>query len=432
MTDKPDSLEITSFPALISGLRDVFTVRNWRYVLPLALASVIVRGRKTVTNLVRACHIHRSYSGFHRFFSDYHWFEICLARKALELIQRAFSPDQIDLVVDDTFCMKHRGHTDGICLWTKQGPRGNLYFEGHTWVVIGLNLRVPESGRSLFFPLLTQMYIREEEFEEPEDFRTRYQIAGSLIQALTDGHSIPVQVIADGNYATRPFLQSLRVAGATFVGRLRKDARLYDPRSRISSNGRLARHGPRLPILRYLFRGKSVQRLKLNVYGKPRTLFIREFLAYWPSVDGVVKAVAVKGLPKGPALLFSTNTWLSAQEVIEIYASRWKIEIGIRDAKQFMSFGKLHTRKKRAITRQTNFLLVMQSFVQLWYLKKYGDRLLIPQDPWYPAKTHPSYEDMLKTLRRELVAELIHQLMSRFGRTANGRRAIIRRLKEAI
>lgn len=198
MADKPTVI-VSTFPGLVGALRHVFTKRNWPYVIPLMAAAVLVGGRKTITNLIRFCGLRRYFSGFHRFFSEYRWCEVQLARAVLQLIQSCFPGlTEIPLAVDDTFCDKPRGETFGACLFNKKVGGHDSYREAHNWIVVGLGLEVPQSDRRLFFPLLADLYVRREELEDPTEFRTKFQIAGALVAALTEGLKTPVIGVADG------------------------------------------------------------------------------------------------------------------------------------------------------------------------------------------------------------------------------------------
>lgn len=430
---KQKIIYVSTFSEFLKHVREVFTKRNWPYAVALMTAMVIVTGRKTITNLIRAASLSRYFTGYYRFFEDYRWSEVKLARKVLEMIVECFGLGSVELAVDDTICQKKRAKTYGVSLYNK-GSRGrfNSYQEGHNWVTVGLVLTSKDTEQKYFFPLLAGLYVRKEDLEDKEEFKTKFEIGGELVRRLVENLGISVVLAADGAYAQKPFLKELKKASVGFVGRLRKDARLYKPRPRKSHPGRKSKHGKRLPRLSYLFRGKQCKLIKVVAYGRMRKVKVREFLAYWPSVDGVIKAVAVKGMGKKPTLLFSTDIKMSAERIIEIYAGRWRIETGYRDAKQYMGFGQTQCTVKKAIIRYTVFTMLTQSMVQLWYLKKHGEQLPHEPDPWYQRKKLLSFQDMLMAVRAELKRNLIskvciHALKMRFAA-----KTLINRINEVI
>jgi hypothetical protein len=73
---------------------------------------------------------------------------------------------------------------------------------------------------------------------------------------------------------------------------------------------------------------------------------------------GKVALVIVKEKRKKPRFLISTNTHLSALDVVRYYAKRWKIEQMIKDLKQRLGFGDYQTRSFQAIARHAALSLI--------------------------------------------------------------------------
>ena len=57
------------------------------------------------------------------------------------------------------------------------------------------------------------------------------------------------------------------------------------------------------------------------------------------------------GEAKALRVFISTHTELTAQEILNIYAKRWNIEVFFRNCKQKLAFDKCQLRKKQGITR---------------------------------------------------------------------------------
>ena len=57
------------------------------------------------------------------------------------------------------------------------------------------------------------------------------------------------------------------------------------------------------------------------------------------------------GEAKALRVFISTHTELTAQEILNIYANRWNIEVFFRSCKQKLAFDKCQLRKKQGITR---------------------------------------------------------------------------------
>ena len=87
------------------------------------------------------------------------------------------------------------------------------------------------------------------------------------------------------------------------------------------------------------------------------------------SLKRIIRIVLLLNLsnPDKPrqALLFSTDTELSAQEIIERYSARFQIEFLIRDAKQFTGLADCQARNQAAIHFHMNASLAVVNLAKL-------------------------------------------------------------------
>jgi hypothetical protein len=99
---------------------------------------------------------------------------------------------------------------------------------------------------------------------------------------------------------------------------------------------------------------------------------------------------------------------VTAVAVIERYAVRWSIEPANATSKQHMGVGQARNRISKAVERTVPFGMLVQSLVIVWYAVSgyHPDDVVARRQaqPWYDAKTEPSFEDMLTKLRRTLIA----------------------------
>ncbi len=142
--------------------------------------------------------------------------------------------------------------------------------------------------------------------------------------------------MADGAYAAQALLADLDER-VTFVGRLRGDAAVYDPRlpqAKPGRRGRKAQKGPRLPNpkaaaakadRKRVATGDWVwQAVTVTVYGEQRVLRAFAYRAVWPRVLGLrpVQVVVVRD-PDGKlddAYLFTTDVRADVGWVITQFA----------------------------------------------------------------------------------------------------------------
>jgi hypothetical protein len=144
------------------------------------------------------------------------------------------------------------------------------------------------------------------------------------------------------------------------------------------------------------------------MYGRQvkRKVLAVECVWYRVCPDQPVKLLIVRD-PAGQErddFLFCTDATAGAVEIIERFAARWPIEEAIRDGKQYNGFEHVQGWCKRTVVRQAPMALLVQTLVKAWFLE-YGLRRRSQQPKgtdWQPHKNHPSYLDMLATLRRVL------------------------------
>ena len=107
--------------------------------------------------------------------------------------------------------------------------------------------------------------------------------------------------------------------------------------------------------------------------------------------------------------LFCTEATVSEVEILERFAGRWPIEESIENGKQLDGMEKVQGWCPRTVLRQAPLALVIQTLVKAWYLL-HGVKAKAAQPKgtdWQGPKEHPSYLDMLATLRMVLWTERI-------------------------
>jgi hypothetical protein len=201
------------------------------------------------------------------------------------------------------------------------------------------------------------------------------------------------------------------------IARLRSSSTLYDfPGQRDPHRrGRGALKGERLGRVKEIAAARSDRFVTISPKGPglPSAISVYALDCLWfgvlhsRAVRVVIIADPSRKEPMAMALL-STNTSLTAQEIIERYAQRWTIEVCFRDAKQLSGVGEARNRTAQAVKRTVPFGFLCQALTIVWYalngdpaadIKEHRERA-----PWYRHKRSPSYGDMLVALRRAMIA----------------------------
>jgi hypothetical protein len=220
-----------------------------------------------------------------------------------------------------------------------------------------------------------------------------------------------LRVTADGQFATREVTGQLP-KGVNLVSRIRRDAALHTlpPQRRQRGPGRPRKKGERLPTPRDMARrrrkGWQTIEVRKGATTVQREVYSLVCLWYHVCRDQPIKLVIVRDptARQQDDFFFCTDPSASEQEIVERYYARWPIEESIQESKQHHGFEQVQGWCPKTVERQAPLALFVQTLVKAWYLRcGHKARSAKPKGPeredWMPEKTHPSYLDMLATLR---------------------------------
>lgn len=410
---------VQTFVDLLQPLSVAMTVPTFDTFLIVLCGWVFAR-RHNVTGMILAADAvgSKHHSAFHRLFSAARWSldEVGLAVADLLLSGNGAGAGaagtRVTLALDDTLCRKHGRkifgvgmHHDplissrkmGVCNW------------GHSWVILGLVVKLPLCpDRRWCLPILFRLY-RSKQTSDREGgaYRTRPQLAVQMLQLLCRRYpQRRFHVLADMAYGGQNVLKQLPV-NCDLTSRLLLDARLVDdpaPR-RPHRRGRPALRGKPLPSPRQMLKQRAV-RLKRKTYGRDDRLRVVERQARLYHVpQRKVKVVASESLRGGRCLraYYSTLADATAEEVLDAYGMRFSIEQTIQDCKGHLGFEQPQNWTEQAVRRTAPVAMLLYTLIIWWFARTGHHDCQAPQRPWYPAKSAPSFSDMLTTLRCQSV-----------------------------
>ena len=458
-----DATLVAAWKELCQQLAPAFTAPTLVTFLHLATGWVLCRSRPAVTSLTLTIgerllgHAARHWVTYERFFYRAAWSldevsRLLLVRVVLPLVDEFAARDDGDdgdgpppvaLNIDDATAARHGRHV-AFAGHFKDASASNVLRKvchwSHNWVLGCVHVRCrlwPDWAMA--FPVWFALYKKAAD-RDPKDkahpFRTRHEIAAAMLRAtraaLPPGRRI--EVAADGQYATRVLCGALdRPAGESLVSRMRSDAaavyalpptrRTPGQRGRMPAKGkRLPAKGKRLPAPRVMAarRTKGWRTIEVLAYGKTATKRVLPIACLWPHVCGPhpIKLLIVRD-PQGTQrddFLFCTDPEASDERVVERLAARWPIGDAVRDAKQRGGFERVQGWCPRTVERQAPFARIVQTLVKAWHVRHAaaGDDAAGVRPRGHEAcgwmreaKAHPSYLDMLATLRRVLWADRI-------------------------
>jgi hypothetical protein len=391
---------------------------RWRLSV-LLTGLLFASGRRTVSSWLRAAGVSTDYQ-------DYYYFLAPLGRKAgsvatqlfLLLVRHLPLPDRLLVVIDDSPTKRYGPKVEGADIHHNPtpGPADQKYLYGHIWVTLSLALRHPLWG-ALALPLRAMLYVREKTFatiprQRGWRFRTKLELAARLVQwlvALAKAAEKTVWVVVDGGYTKEPFLKPVLALGVTVVGRLRKDAALYDVppplrRGRRRGRGRPRKYGKnRISLAKRAGHPQGWQTVECTVYGKTVAKTYKTFLATYKPAGGVIRVVIVKEA-HGWFPFFGTDPQATPQQILEAFADRATIEQDFHDVKEVWGAGQQQVRNIWTNVAAYHLCLWMHTLVELrsWHLPHHAlcDR---SASPWDDPERRPSHADRRKALRRHIL-----------------------------
>lgn len=426
-----DATLITAWTAMCQELAPAFTGPTFVTFLQIATGWVLCRSEPKVTNLICTIgtsllgHAARHWTVYEKFFYRASWSlpkvsGLLLTRIIVPLIDRCAVEPQIDLVIDDTTCGRSGKHV-AFAGYFKDASISNtaqaVVHWSHNWVLGALTLR-PKRWPNwvLAMPVLFTLYRKATDCNRAHPFVTRQQIAAQMIHTLRQ--ALPertIRIAADGAYATKELAKAALECHSDLVSRIRSDAALNErPGARERGwPGRRKKKGPRLPTPRQLAAQprNDWRIIEVLAYGQrvKRQVFSMTCLWYHVAKEQPIKLLIVRdpaGIQKDD-YLFSTGWNTPDEQILERFAARWPIEECIHDGKQLGGFEQVQGWCPRTVERQAPMALIVQSLVKAWYLLQ--GVAAIAQQPqgshacgWMQPKDHPSYLDMLATLRGAL------------------------------
>jgi len=381
---------ILSLECIVDELQPAFTQPSSAAGCELLLGWLMCLGRHTRRRVGQTAHPEQTpdhagrhgLDGTYNFFARSAWTPKALAyRVALLVFTRLKLFGTVTLVVDDTLA-----HQRGKSVWGRGWFRDAsastqkrvATASGHHWVVLAVAVCLPFTGVPILaLPLGARLH-RPGKGQPSCPALAREMLAEVL--AWFPGKRFTL--VGDGAYASKALLSDLDER-VTFVGRLRGDAALYDPRVPVPKKGQRgpkAKKGPKLPKPREAAPKADRKRIEggpwwwqaveVVVYGCVRCLRAVAYPALWPTGLGArsVRVVVVRD-PEGrmrDCYLFTTDLAACDAWVIEQFAWRWSIEVLFRASKQVLDLEAPQHWCQESVQKLAPWVWSMQRVIMVW------------------------------------------------------------------
>jgi hypothetical protein len=404
----------------------VFTRPGWVRFVDWVTGMVLCWEEHTITQLLTAMGRADRWRVLEHF-AEYGAFDgVAVERATIRLIeeqQPARFAGYHPVALDDT--KEHRSSASvwGTCTFHEpagRSPNRASTVRAHNWVVLGDLV----AGKPwTYLPHTARLYFRQSQLPAGEEFCKKTSWAVEMLRQVDAESAVPILGVFDGAYATRTVLRPCLNPPAgkrriDVVTRLREDAQLHAGKV-ANPRGRPRVWGKRLPAPKtYAQWPTSWQQSTAYIYGRERSIRFKQLACYW-AVTGPKELVhvfvfEVEGYDE-PWYIVTTALSLSAEQVVEVFAARYRQEDGFRDHKQRLGMEECRAWTKEPILRTFAVQMVAQTLLRLLAFEldaSHGPKGWWSAPEWNRTKSHPSVLDVRRLMwrHREEFSEFLLEL----------------------
>jgi hypothetical protein len=403
----------------------VFSVKVWRHAEILLIGAILCRKERTVASILRVMGLGDDphFGNYHRVLSKARWSGLHAAKILFGMLI-ALVPVNLPIIigVDDTIerrkgkKIKDKGcYRDPVRSTKKHVVR----CFGLKWLSMMLIVSVPWSERHWALPFLTVLTpSKKANAEDNRRHKTTVdwtiQMIKQVSRWLADRSII---LIGDGSFACIRLAHTcIQLGKVTLISRLRLDARLFDfPGPAVpGKKGPKPQKGIRLPKLKDLVDDpeQDWQEARVKWYGgvmKPIRFLTGVCLWHTPGQKPVLIRWVLVVDPDGkcdPEAFFSTDTQLTAIQMVEYFVLRWGVEVTFQESRRHLGVETQRQWTDKAIARSTPALMGLFSIVCLMALSLISKgKKLIPQTTAWYQKQDVTFSDVLALVRRYIWAD---------------------------
>jgi hypothetical protein len=414
--------------SLLLLFRPAFTAPGHRRFVQWATGLILTLHDHTLTQTLLGIDQPHDWKALERFVEHGAWDQLALerllAQRLAQLPDRLWHGFHVSSG-DDTKVHRNSKGVWGTCTfheYSARCPNRATTVRAHNWVVVG-TLLAQDSRPWVYLPQTARLYCRVSQLPQHEDFQTKDQLLVEQFRQQARHIQGRHLAVFDGGYAHRGVIRGLVLPPEgqpriEFVTRLRSDACLYElpqpqpPHKR----GPKPHKGPALP------KPSQVEswpepwlEAKVFLYGRQRQVRYKTRICLWSVSGWTVRVRVVLAEVAGFSKVFtvvSSAVELTAMEILEVYAGRYRQEDGFRDSKQQLGWEEGRYWTKQPVLRTTQMTLVVGCLLRVlqWEVERRSGEPWWEAPPWYPDKKGGSIRDLVGLFRRH--TEQIQRLLA--------------------
>lgn len=412
------------------------------------MSSLVCLGRHTVTGLLSTSGLQfRDWTAAYRLFA---WDRIDMSRLfsiiSLEASKELPHDGRVYLAMDDSQLRKTGKHIHGVA-WRRDplGPPFHTNFI-RAQRILQISLAVPQDkGASparlipidfahLPSPVKPRHNASNKEWNQYKKSKKESAISRLAVPRLqhlykelshnTASRPRETFLLVDGRFTNRIVLKGLPTK-MRFIGRIRKDAKLYfEPSAKDQqTRGRRRLYGELAPTPEQLRQdaGAAWQTVKVFAAGKVHGFRIKTQSALlWRPAGGTQRLRLIVIAPLGyrprknsrvlyrqPGYLITNDCVSSLQDIVQSYVWRWEIEVNLRDEKTLLGVGQAQVRNPASTENVPAMIVASYALLLLAGLRCNRDsatEMLLPPAKWRCRKkqTRTSTQSLRNQLRAEM------------------------------
>lgn len=434
MTDLP--AQILNTLALFSPL---FSRPVYRNVLFLFIGHLLTKGRRTIADILRTLNLEnlKNFSKFHWILSGAKWSALKASGILFSEIINVFSPEEIIIPID-THIERRKGEKikglgrqrDAV----RSTKKRKVLTVGLLWLVASVSVNLPGCPSSWALPFFSQLVPPKNPLSNSRNKtdlnrkgkrKTLIEWTIQLIKIIRKWlkSSIRFVIVADVAFACHKVAHACAKMNGALISRMRMDARIFNfPDPNKKRKGRPLLVGKRCPLFSDYLNDPTIiwKEAEVNWYGgSKKRLLIYTGINLWYAY-GIPPLPIRWVLIKDPTnetesvVLFSTYTEHSAERIIEIFVSRWPIEVTFEESRRHLGIETQRQWSDKAIERTTPCLFASFSITVIMAIKlaQEKEHKIFPQKTAWYKKGHITFSDVLAHVR---LAILRRKYFTQFG-----------------
>jgi len=292
------------------------------------LFGAMISRKGHVTSAIMCIRTKLHWNSYYKAIERGRFFWLLLAKQWLALLMKLFAPNELLVTIDDFITVRTSQKAPSVGLHHDHVKRSNRtrFLWGQLRVCLGIIFQ--KGSRCAAFPLLLRLM--------HSTGNTNKLTTARFLLKLLHKHialNMLVKVLIDAWYMKGPLVLELIRMGAVVIGQVRRDSTLYlQPVTPLKKQrGRPRKYGEKL-TLQKVQQHYSLQQKNLKAYGKVRCFQFYSAVAKVRFLKGYLCKIVWsrflddRGRWTTWHLLISTDTNLSAQNIIQTYALRWWTE----------------------------------------------------------------------------------------------------------